>query len=333
MAGTSSPAMAAAVANAGGLGSLGVAAMNAEAAAAAIAATRERTNRAINVNVFCHQTAKADAAREAAWIQKLKPEFDRVGAAPPAALKEIFQTFLTDDDMLATLVAARPKVVSFHFGVPSAERVRALKQAGIVLFASATSLSEARQAAAAGVDAIVAQGYEAGGHRGIFDQHAHDDRLGTTALTRILAREIGLPVISAGGIMDGAGIAAALKLGAAAAQLGTAFVGTPESLADEGYRAALFSDAAHHTTMTAAISGRLARCLANRFTAFGATVAANDIPAYPTTYDLGKALHAAAKAKGEFGFGAQWAGQGAPLARAVRAADLVGTLAVELAHA
>ncbi|HEX4505657.1 MAG TPA: nitronate monooxygenase [Alphaproteobacteria bacterium] len=333
MAGTSSPAMAAAVANAGGLGSLGVAAMTAEAAGASIAATRERTNRAINVNVFCHQPAKADAAKEAAWIGRLKPEFDRLGATPPAALTEIYKSFVVDDDMLKVLVAARPKVVSFHFGLPSADRIRALKGAGIVLFASATSLAEARQGAAAGVDAIVAQGYEAGGHRGVFNQHAHDDRLGTTALTRILAREIGLPVIAAGGIMDGAGIAAALKLGAAAAQLGTAFIGTAESLADEGYRASLFGDAAHHTTMTAAISGRLARCLANRFTAFGASVSETDIPAYPITYDLGKALHAAAKAKGEFGFGAQWAGQGAPLARAMPAADLVGILADELASA
>jgi len=333
MAGTSTPAMAAAVANAGGLGSLGIAAMNAEAARASIAATRERTNRSINVNVFCHQPAKADPALEAAWIQRLKPEFDKVGATPPAALTEIYKSFLVDDDMLAMLLAERPKVVSFHFGLPSAERIRALKDAGILLVSSATSLAEARAGAAAGVDAIVAQGYEAGGHRGVFDQRAHDDRLGAMALTRILARDIALPVIAAGGIMDGAGIAAALKLGAAAVQLGTAFIGTQESMADEGYRAALFGDAAHHTTMTAAISGRLARCLANRFTAIGADIAPAEIAAYPIAYDLGKALNAAAKARGEFGYGAQWAGQGAPLARAMPAADLVGTLAAELNRA
>lgn len=333
MAGTSSPAMAAAVANAGGLGSLGVASGTAEAAGKAIAAMRERSNRPLNVNVFCHQPAKPDAAREAAWISRLKPEFDRLGATPPAALTEIYRSFVVDDEMLKILVAQRPKVVSFHFGVPSADRVRALKDAGIVLFASATSLAEARQGVATGVDAVVAQGYEAGGHRGVFDQDAPDDRLGTMALTRILVREIGVPVIAAGGIMDGAGIAAALQLGAAAAQLGTAFVGTPESLADEGYRAALFSDAAHHTTMTAAISGRPARCLANRFTALSADIAPAEIAAYPIAYDLGKALHAAAKAKAEFGYGAQWAGQGAPLARAMPAADLVGTLAAELNRA
>jgi nitronate monooxygenase len=133
--------------------------------------------------------------------------------------------------------------------------------------------------------------------------------------------------------MDGAGIAAAQKLGASAAQLGTAFLLTGESMADTGYRAALRSDAAHHTTMTRAISGRPARSLANRFTRFGEDVASGDVPAYPIAYDLGKALHAAGKAQGEFGYGAQWAGQGAPLARAMSAARMVETLAAELDEA
>ncbi len=333
MAGVSSPAMAAAVANAGALGSIGVGATDAGGARAMIAAVRERTNRSLNVNVFCHQPAKADRQTEAAWIERLRPEFRSLGATPPQTLGEIYRSFVEDDAMLAALIAERPKVVSLHFGLPAPERISALRNAGIVLMASATSPAEARIAAAGGVDAIVAQGYEAGGHRGVFDPDAADDRLGTMALTRILAREINLPVIAAGGIMDGAGIAAALRLGAAAAQLGTAFVGCDESLADSGYRAALFSEAAHHTIMTRAISGRPARSLANRFTRFGAGVAPQDIPAYPIAYDLGKALHAAGKAKGEFGFGAQWAGQGAPLARAMPAAKLVATLAEELGDA
>jgi len=330
MAGVSSPAMAAAVSNAGALGSIGVGATDANGARAMIAATRERSNGPLNVNVFCHRPAKADPQRERAWITRLTPEFERLDAMPPSALTEIYRSFVEDDDMLAAFVADRPEVVSFHFGLPSAERVRALKHAGIVLFASATNLEEARQAAAAGVDAIVAQGYEAGGHRGVFDPDAADDKIGTMALTRILTREVDLPILAAGGIMDGAGISAALSLGAAAAQLGTAFVGCDESLADEGYRKALFSDAAHHTVMTRAISGRPARSLSNRFTAFGAGVAPADIPDYPIAYDLGKALHATGKAKGEFGFGAQWAGQAAPLARAMPAGDLVGVLAAEL---
>lgn len=130
--------------------------------------------------------------------------------------------------------------------------------------------------------------------------------------------------------MDGAGIAAVLKLGAVAAQLGTAFIACAESSADEGFRAALKSDAAFHTVMTAAISGRLARCLTNNFTRLGESVAPREIPAYPIAYDAGKLLHAAAKAKSEFGYGAQWAGQGAPLARAMPTADLVRELAAEL---
>jgi len=332
MAGISPPAMAAAVSRAGGLGSIGVGATNAEGAGAMIAEVRARTSGPLNVNVFCHRPARPDPQRESAWIARFAPEFKKLEAKAPAALGEIYRGFVEDDDMLAALIATRPQVVSFHFGLPAAARIGALRDAGIVLFASATNLAEARHAAAAGVDAIVAQGYEAGGHRGLFDPEAADDRLGTLALTRILAQDIDLPIIAAGGIMDGAGIAAAQRLGAAAAQLGTAFVGCDESLADAGYRAALFSDAAHHTVMTAAISGRPARCLANRFTGLGADIAATDIPDYPIAYDLGKALHAAGKAKGEFGFGAQWAGQGAPLARALPVAALVATLAAELAR-
>jgi nitronate monooxygenase len=330
MAGTSTPAMAAAVSNAGALGALGLAAEKAEGAGRMIAATRELTNRPFNVNVFCHRPATANAAVEAAWIARFSPEFAALGAEPPTALREIYETFYGNAAMTALLLETRPAIVSFHFGLPNEDQVRALKEAGIVLFGSATSLVEAQKLADAGVDAVVAQGYEAGGHRGVFDENAPDDRLGTFALTHLLARSISLPVIAAGGIMDGAGIAAALKLGASAAQLGTAFVGCPESAADQGYRKALAGDAANHTMMTRAISGRPARCLANRFTKLAESVPDSDVPSYPITYDLGKALHAAGKAKGEFGFGAQWAGQGAPLSRPMPAAQLVKVLAAEL---
>jgi nitronate monooxygenase len=206
------------------------------------------------------------------------------------------------------------------------------EQAGIVLLASATNPDEGKAVADAGIDAVVAQGYEAGGHRGIFDPAAPDHRLGTLALTRLLVKALGIPVVAAGGIMDGAGIAAAVALGADAAQLGTAFVACPESSADAGYRAALLGPA-EHTVMTAAISGRPARCLANRFTALGEGLEPGAIPDYPIAYDAGKALHAAAKAKGEFGYGAQWAGQGSPLARALPAAELVARLRDEMERA
>ena len=333
MAGVSTPAMAAAVANAGALGSLGVGATDAAGARQMIAAARERSSRSLNVNVFCHRPAAADPAIEAAWIERLRPEFARLGAPAPAGLREIYTSFVADDAMLEALVAARPKVVSFHFGVPGPERVEALRQAGIVLLGSATSVREGLLLAAAGVHAVVAQGHEAGGHRGVFDPDAHDDQLGTMALTRLLVRALDVPVIAAGGIMDGAGIAAALRLGASAAQLGTAFVDCVESAADAGYRSALRSDAARHTVMTRAISGRPARCLANRFTALGAGVSPREVPAYPVAYDAGKALNAAGKLAGEHGFGAQWAGQGAPLARALPAADLVDALVTEMREA
>jgi nitronate monooxygenase len=330
MAGVSTPAMAAAASNAGALGSMGVGATNADGAAKMIRAARELSGRALNVNVFCHRPATPDREVESAWIERLRPHFARVGAKPPAALSEIYKSFVNDDAMLEQLIELRPEVVSFHFGLPPAQRIQALRKAGSVVIASVTSLTEANAVVAAGVDAVIAQGYEAGGHRGVFDPAAHDDRLGTFALTRVLARKIEVPVIAAGGIMDGAGIAAALKLGAVAAQLGTAFIRCPESSADEGYRAALEGDSAHHTVVTAAISGRPARCLANRFTRLADSVPAREIPAYPIAYDAGKALHAAAKAKSEFGYGAQWAGQGAPLARAMPTAQLVRELATEL---
>jgi len=330
MAGTSTPEMAAAVSNAGCLGSLGVGAMTARAVDEAIGAFRARCSRSLNINVFCHRPAMADPAREAAWLARLRPEFEAVGSEAPAAIREIYPSFVADEKMLTTILAAKPKVVSFHFGLPSGAWIRALREAGIVLLGTATSLAEARANVAAGVQVIVAQGFEAGGHRGMFDPDEPDDQLGTLALTRLLTRKLCVPIIAAGGIMDGGGIAAALDLGAGAAQLGTAFVATDESAADAGYRAALFSDAADHTVMTRAISGRPARCLPNRFTALGARIAPGEIPCYPIAYDAGKSLNAAARKVGEPGYGAHWAGQGAPMARSLCAAKLVGKLIEEL---
>lgn len=330
MAGVSTPKMAAEVANAGALGSIGIGSSSVEQARRTIADFGALSRRSLNVNVFCHRPAQADPTKEAAWSARLP--FAEYGATGPTALREIYTSFVADAAMHAMLLETKPRVVSFHFGLPPRDRVQALRDAGIVLLGTATSLDEARAVVAAGVHAVVAQGWEAGGHRGTFDENAPDDRLGTFALVQVLARALSVPVIAAGGIMDGAGIAAALRLGAAAAQLGTAFVACPESSADEGYRRALLDTAAtsgaHHTVMTRTISGRPARCLANRFTAFDAPDSA--IPEYPIAYDAGKSLNAAAKARGEYGFGAQWAGQGAPLARALPAAELVRTLVREM---
>jgi nitronate monooxygenase len=330
MAGVSTPALAAAVSNAGALGSIGVGATDAAGARMMIRELRARTDCAFNVNLFVHSTPQADAEREAAWLEWLAPLFAEFDAAPPATLRTIYKSFADDAQMLAMLVDASPPIVSFHFGFPSSDALLALRTRGVLLMATATSLEEARAIAAAGIDVIVAQGIEAGGHRGMFDPFEADDALGTTALTRLLVREIRRPVIAAGGIMDGAGIAEALNLGAVAAQLGTAFITCPESSADDAYRAALSGPGAWHTTMTSLISGRPARALANRFTKLADHVANRRLPDYPIAYDAGKALHAAANARGENGFGAHWAGQGAPLVRTMPAAELVATLRREL---
>jgi nitronate monooxygenase len=333
MAGVSTPAMAAAVTNAGALGSIGVGAVDAVGARAMIEAVRAATAGPFNVNLFCHAPATADPEREAAWLAGLAPAFARLGAAPPTALHEIYTSFVADEAMLEMLVETRPAVVSFHFGLPSAAQIARLKAVGALLLSSATTLQEAEQAVVAGVDGIVAQGWEAGGHRGVFDPAAPDSRLGVAALTRLLVSKIPLPVIAAGGIMDGAGVAAMLNLGAEAAQLGTAFIACAESSADADYRQALFGPGAEHTRMTTVISGRPARCLPNAFAALEPDLSELRIPDYPIAYDAGKALNAAAKAAGAGGYGAQWAGQGARLARGLPAAELIAALKAELVAA
>lgn len=329
MVGVSTPALAAAVSNAGGLGSLGLGAASVTEAAAMIAATRQLTTAPFNLNLFCHRPALADAAREAAWLDYLRPFFAEFGAAPPATLTESYRSFLDNEAMLERLLAERPAVVSFHFGLPPVEWIGALRGAGIFTLASATTLDEAAAVEAAGVDAIVAQGVEAGGHRGVFEPEAGDAQLGTFALLRLLAGRTRLPVVAAGGIMDGAGIAAAMQLGAAAVQLGTAFVLATESAANAAYRAAMQSPAASRTRITATISGRAARGLPNRFHEAIDRPGAPPLPDYPIAYDAAKALHAAASARGSNDFAPCWAGQGAPLARALPAAEIVAALVRE----
>jgi nitronate monooxygenase len=330
MAGVGTPELAAAVSNAGALGSIAVGATDAAGARTLIARVRAATDRPFNVNVFVHAPPTPDPRREATWLAALAPRFQAFGVAPPPSLRVIYKSFNEDDAMLAALVDAAPAVASFHFGLPDPHRIAALKATGALLLASVTSLPEAMAARHAGIDAVVAQGFEAGGHRGVFDPAAPDDELSTNVLTRLLVRELGLPVIAAGGIMDGAGIAAVLRLGAVAAWMGTTFIACPESSADAAFRAALLNRETAHTVMTTAISGRPARCLVNRFTDLGTALADVPRPDYPIAYDAGKALHAAASAQGEFGYGAHWAGQGSPLARALPARELIELLVKEL---
>jgi len=328
MVGVSTPKLAAAVSNAGGLGSIGIGASNVEQARAMLRETAALTDKPFNVNVFCHEPAVQDAERETQWLTFLAPFFAEFDAPAPTALREIYTSFVEDTDMLHLLMEEKPAVVSFHFGLPPQPAIDALKDAGIVLLCSVTNLAEAQMAERAGVHALVAQGYEAGGHRGVFDPQ-RDSEMGTFALVRVLTEACGLPVIAAGGIMDGAGISAVMQLGASAAQLGTAFILCPESSANSAYREALKGPRAHQTRVTSVISGRPARGMVNRnFSSLEANAPA--LPDYPIAYDANKALNAAAATKTNTDFAVQWAGQGAPLAREMPAAALVKLLAQEL---
>ncbi len=328
MAGVATPELAAAVSNAGALGSIGIGASSVDQARDMIRATRALANNPFNVNVFCHARAQRDADREANWVASLTSFFDEFEAPAPTQLNEIYTSFIHSPEAQAMLLEEAPAVVSFHFGLPDKALITAFKAAGTLTLATATNLHEAEQARQAGIDAIVAQGYEAGGHRGMFDPCASDQQLPTAVLVRMLATEQPLPVIAAGGIMDGAGMNAMKTLGATAVQLGTAFVLCPESAANAGYRARLKSAAEHTTEMTLAISGRPARGLSNRLTHHGAE-AAIAVADYPLAYDIAKQLHAAASAKGSHEFAAHWAGQGAPLSREMTAAGMVKVLLEE----
>ena len=319
MAGTATPALAAAVCAAGGVGALGLGAMTPAEAARAAAQAQARGADALNLNLFCHAAPSRDAAREAAWLARLAPAFSALNAPAPAGLRDIYPTFRDSPAMLAAVIAARPAVVSFHFGLPRPDQIAALKATGAVLVATATSLTEARAARAAGIDALVAQGWQAGGHRGIFDENGPDERLETLPLLARL-RGVGLPLIAAGGIMTAGDLRAALDAGAVAVQAGTAYLNSPEAATPPAHRAAL---AQGQTVMTRAISGRPARCLVNRFTALGDSGAAP----YPLAYDAGKALIAAAQAAGVAGYGAHWAGTGAAQAEARPAAEITRRLA------
>jgi nitronate monooxygenase len=329
MAGVATPALAAAVSNAGGMGSLGLGMSTVAQAQQLISETRALTERPFNVNLFCHQPAERDAEREAAWIHHLAPLFAEVGADPPTALKEISTSFLIDEDMQRLILELHPAIVSFHFGLPPAGYLAALREAGIRTLATATNQREAAVIEAAGIDAIVAQGIEAGGHRGMFDPGAEDERLSTAVLVRLLTRQTSLPIVAAGGIMDGAGVRASLELGAVGVQMGTAFILCPESAASESYRANLKSERAEVTRLTSVLSGRPARGMVNQLIRHGEAPGNPRPAAYPVAYDAARQLNAAAMQQGNHEFAAQWAGQGAPLARELPAATLVATIMEE----
>lgn len=329
MAGVSTPKLAAAVSDAGALGSIAVGTGDALQARAAIQEVRKLTSKPFSVNLFTHRPAQAFPEREACWLEHLRPSFEALGASPPASLREIFTSFVADSAMLDVLLTEVPPMVSVHFGLPEPAWIAALHDAGCVLMATATSLAEALAIEAAGIDLVVAQGYEAGGHRGIFDQDV-DPAIGTLALTRLLTARLRIPVVAAGGIMDGQGIAAVRCLGAAGAQLGTAFILCPESSATAHHRQLLRQPEGQRTAVTAAISGRPARGLVNRYFHDIGAAGHPPIPDYPLAYDAAICLHAAAAARGLQDYSVNLAGQGFALAREMPAGRLVETLVAEM---
>ncbi|GMK57923.1 hypothetical protein CspeluHIS016_0407570 [Cutaneotrichosporon spelunceum] len=334
MAGTATPAMAAAVSNAGALGSIGIGPVPVEVSRQMIRDIRKATDKPFNVNLFVHDPLVPDTARDETWCKYLAAEFDKYGVPPPCALRTGYGTFKTDQAMLAMLLEEKPPVISFHFGLPPPEVIKALKGTGATLFASATSLEEAKACEAAGIDAVVAQGNEAGGHRGIFDPSGTDELLSTSELVSLLTKSIHIPVIAAGGIMDGAGINEQLRLGAVAAQLGTAFINTTESAAPPAHRKSL-KEGGQNTCLVAAISGRPARCVESNWTRLLDKLGQDGMQpaAYPNAYDLAVQLHKAASAKGDDSWGPFWAGAGAPNAREMGSAELIEQLLKEMKEA
>lgn len=323
MKGTSTPALAAAVSAAGGLGSLGCAGLDGDALASLIGDMRRRTNRPFALNFFAHGPAEPEPESVARARKRLAPFHAEAGlGAPPERLEPAPAAF--GDEHLAVLLADPPAVVSFHFGLPAGDGVARLRAAGSRVIATATCVAEARACAAAGVDAVVAQGWEAGGHRGAFAIEGDDVGIGLMALVPQVVDAVEVPVIAAGGIADGRGIAAALALGASGVQIGTAFVPCPESAAGPAHRAAIAGATDTGTRLTRAVSGRPARAHRTRYVeAMAAETGA--LPAYPLMYALSEPL----RATGDPDFAFLLYGQGAPLARARPAADLVTDLVAD----
>lgn len=329
MAGPNDHALAVAAASAGALGSLPCAMLSAEQIRAEVARFRELAlGRPLNLNFFCHRSPAPDAARDAAWRAALKPFYLELGLDPdmplPAATRRPF-----DAESCALVEQLRPEVVSFHFGLPEAALLARVKATGARVLSSATTVAEARWLAAQGCDAIIAQGVEAGGHRGVFlDGDDISTQPGLFALLPQIVDAVEMPVIAAGGIADGRGMAAALTLGAAGVQIGSAYLLAPECKTPAVHRAALQSAAAEHTALTNLFSGRPARGIVNRLMRELGPISAL-APAFPQASAALAPLRAAAEARGSADFTPLWAGQGAPLARAQPAAEITRRIAAE----
>lgn len=325
MAGVQGSALAVAVSQAGGLGALPCAMLSPEAIRSELAAIRAGTDRPYNLNFFCHQPPTPDAAREAAWRATLGPYY-REHAIDPATIaagpgRAPFSAELAD-----LIEAFRPPVVSFHFGLPSAELVARVKRWGARVLSSATTVDEARWLEARGVDAVIAQGLEAGGHRGMFLSADIDTQVGSFALLPQIVAAVKVPVIAAGGIADARGVRAALALGAAGVQIGTAYLLCPETTTSVLHRTAIGSDAARHTALTHLFTGRPARAIVNRLMRELGPLGANP-PAFPLATAAIAPLRAAAEAAGAPDFSPLWCGQNASGCRAIPAGELTRLLA------
>jgi nitronate monooxygenase len=326
MAGSVLGDMVVAVSEAGGLGSLPCALLSFEQARAEFEAIRRQTKRPINANFFCHTPPTPDANREALWRKRLQPYYEEFGLDPnasvPAANRAPF------DDKMCDLVARfRPEVVSFHFGLPEAKLLARVKEAGAKIISSATSVDEARWLEDRGCDAIIAQGYEAGGHRGIFLTDDISTQAGTMALVPQVVDAVRVPVIAAGGIADARGITAAFALGAAAVLIGTAYLFCPESKISATYRSALKTAADNQTVITNALTGRPARGIVNRLIRDVGPIS-DDAPPFPLAATALAPLRSKAEAAGSGDFSPLWAGQAAHLARELPAGALTQQLAM-----
>jgi len=320
MAGAQAGALAIAVSNAGGLGSLPCAMLTAEAMRKELEAIKAQTARPYNVNFFCHAPPVPSAEREAAWRAALAPYYREYGIDPekiPAGQgRTPFSAEFAD-----ALEAFRPPVVSFHFGVPPQELLARVKRWGSKVLCSATTVAEARWLEARGVDAIIAQGVEAGGHRGIFLSDDLTTQVGTFALLPQIVRAVKLPVIAAGGIADAQGVAAAIALGAAGVQVGTAYLLCPEATTSVVHRAALNSEAARHTALTNLFTGRPSRGILNRLMRELGPLSGAP-PAFPLATTAIAPLRAKAEAQGSGDFSPLWSGQNATGCREIPAAQL-----------
>ena len=326
MAGAMDTALAIAVAQGGGLGSLPAAMLDAGQLHAQAQAFRAATDGPLNLNFFTHTPPVPNNAREHGWRERLKPYYAELGVDPGAPIPTSNRAPF-DAAFCAVVEEIRPEVVSFHYGLPADELTARVKAAGCKVISSATTVEEARWLDAHGCDAIIAQGVEAGGHRGMFLTEDVAAQMGTFALVPSIARAVKVPVIAAGGIGDAHGIAAALALGAAGVQIGTGYLHCPESKITAAHRA-LLRAGEEPTVVTHVMTGRPARGFRNRLIADLGPL--SDIaPAFPLAGGAIAPLGKAAQAKGSGDFSSMWAGQAVGLGRDMPARDLTETLAAE----